>query len=173
MRTFPLACILIASSIAACLAQTLPPPPRATELNADATGPKQNPAVFSIVERGENHRVWQRIMQETDNFGRTAWRTNAYNELETGMHYRAGDEWRETRAEIELLADGAAATNGPHKVFFSANLNSVGAVDLTTPDGQRLRSRVFGLSYFDAASGKVVLIAETQDSIGQLIYPIR
>ena len=124
---------------------------------------------FSIVERGANHRVWCKVTVETNLIGRVQFRTNAITELETGMHFAENGEWKETKAEIELLADGAAATNGPHKVFFAGNVNTVGAIDLITPDGKRLRSRVFGLSYFDSASGRVVLLAETQDSIGQLI----
>ena len=104
----------------------------------------------------------------TNALGEAAAQTNSFTELETGMHFLRNGQWMESEAKIELLADGAAATNGPHTVFFAANLNTIGAVDLTPPDGQRLRSRVYGLAYFDSGNGKAVLLGETQDSLGVL-----
>lgn len=85
------------------------------------------------------------------------------------MNYESSGQWVESKAEIELTSGGAAATNGQHKVFFAANVNVPGAVEMTTPDGKRLRSHILGLSYFDTASGKSVLIAAMKDSIGQLL----
>jgi hypothetical protein len=52
------------------------------------------------------------------------------------------------------------ARQGPHQVIFAANLNSVGAIDLLDPRGQRFRSHVLGLAYTDAATGRSVMIAE-------------
>ena len=40
---------------------------------------------------------------------------------------------------------------------------------METPDGQRLRSHLLGLGYYDRASGQSVFIAEITNSIGQLI----
>ena len=34
---------------------------------------------------------------------------------------------------------------------------------MQTPDGKRMRSHILGLSYYDTASGKSVLIAEVTD----------
>ena len=65
--------------------------------------------------------------------------------------------------------DGAAATNAAHQVYFAANVNTAPAIRLITSDGKRLSSRIFGLSYFDAATGKAVLLAEIKDSIGLLL----
>jgi hypothetical protein len=79
-------------------------------------------------------------------------------------------EWAEANPKIELLEDGAAATNLQSQVFFAANLNApgrFGAVTLVTPESKPLRSRILGLSYFDG--NKAVLIAETADSIGLLV----
>ena len=172
MKTTLLAFTLVALTILLLPAQTVSHKSSSDPAQVLSTA-KESDSAFAIIEIGENHRVWQRVVTETNEFGKVVSTTNSFTELQTGLYYQSGpgDKWLETKAEIELLADGAAATNGPHKVFFAANLNAVGAISLTTPEGQLLRSRVFGLSYFDAATGKAVLIAETKDSIGQLIYP--
>ena len=74
----------------------------------------------------------------------------------------------EAQPTIEVVAGGASATNGAHSVFFPDGLG--GVLELTTPEGLRLRSRVYGLSYFDAAgSGKAVLLAEATDAGGLLV----
>jgi hypothetical protein len=66
---------------------------------------------------------------------------------------------------IELEASGAVARFGPHFVRFAADVSVPSAIDLTTPDGVRLRSTVLGLGYFDAATGKGGLIAELKPTV--------
>lgn len=87
------------------------------------------------------------------------------------MHYLEDGQWRESEAVIEITPTGAATLKGNHQVRFLANLNAPGAVDLVMRDGKRLTSHILGLSYFDAATGQNVLIAELKDSIGVLTEP--
>ena len=56
-------------------------------------------------------------------------------------------------------------------MLFGANLASAGAIELELPEGQRLRSHVLGLSYYDAASGRNVWIAEVKDCPGVIVEP--
>lgn len=123
----------------------------------------------TIVERGVHHQIVRSVSTVTNLNGVASFRTNTYTELATGMNYQDSGEWKKTRELIEPFAEGAIARLGPHKVIFAANLNSPVVIDFETPDGKRLRSRVLGLSYFDASTGKAVLIAETQDSVGQIV----
>src|SRR4051812_10511333 len=71
----------------------------------------------SIVERGQNHRVWQKVFAMTNAVGRVTYTTNSVTELANGLHYLgANGQWRVSEAKIQLLADGTAdAVNGPHK----------------------------------------------------------
>jgi len=46
-------------------------------------------------------------------------------------------------------------------------------IDLLTADGQRFRSRVLGLSYYDASSGQSLLFAEFKNGQAQLASPNR
>jgi len=126
---------------------------------------------FEIVERGDHHRVWQSVTTETDAKGRIHYRTNSYTELGTGMHYFKDGQWLESREEIEIVPDGAIARHGRHQVIFAANCNAPIGIDMLTPDGKRLQSRVLGLAYFDSVSGRMVWIAELKDSVGQLLPP--
>ena len=77
--------------------------------------------------------------------------------------------WADSREQIEPYAAGAIANAGQHRVIFANNLNSEGAIDQQTPDAKRLRSNILGLAYYDSASGQRVLIAQVQDSQGELI----
>src|SRR6267142_4321584 len=143
----------------------------------ESTGPRSNIGILDervplqITERGPHHRVWSRVTQETNQLGRVTSRTNSYTELATGMYYWQDGQWKETLEKIEAFPDGAVAQNGSHKVIFAININSAGAIDMALPDGKRLRSHVLGLSYFDAATGKSVLIAELKDSSGSILQP--
>jgi hypothetical protein len=124
---------------------------------------------YTVVERGPNHCIWCRVTAFTNNLGKVTYRTNSYTELSSGMHHLVNGQWVESSEEIEITPTGAQATNGLHKAVFSGELNVADAIDLTTPGGQHLKSHVMGLSYFDPATGKSVLIAEIKDSHGQLL----
>ncbi len=128
-------------------------------------------APYFVTERGPHHRVWERQEVETSPLGMTVERRISYLELETGMHYWEQGQWKETQAEIEITADHAVAAKGGHKVIFAPNLTDAEVIFLETPDGKQLRSRILGLSYFDSASGKAVLIAEVKSSEGQVLPP--
>ena len=69
----------------------------------------------------------------------------------------------------EPAPGGSVARLGQYQVIFSNNLNTEGAIDLQTKDGKRLRSNILGLAYYDSSTGKSVVIAQIQDSQGQLI----
>ncbi len=125
-------------------------------------------APYAVTEKGANHRVWRRVMAQTNALGRITYRTNSFTELSSGLHHRVNGEWVLASEEIDLTARGAAATNAQHQVQFAANLNGTGSIELTTPSGEHLRSTVMGLSFFDTASGQNVILAELQDSIGQI-----
>ena len=125
----------------------------------------QTAGSFAVVEHGANYRVWQ----TTNNVGGTN-RVHKYTELATGMYYtNSSGQWVESKEEIETFARGAIARQGPYQVIFANNLNTAGAIDVQTPDGKRLRSNILGLAYNDDSTGQSVLIAQIQNSQGELI----
>ncbi|MFO1511498.1 MAG: hypothetical protein U1F83_01060 [Verrucomicrobiota bacterium] len=133
--------------------------------------PTVDKETFSIAERGRDQRVWERFETQPAPDGSELRRRHTYTELETGMHYRENGQWNETKEEIEILADHAVAVQGGHKVIFAPDISDAEVIHLETPEGKQLRSRIFGLSYFDSSSGKAVLIAEVKSSAGQLLPP--
>ena len=137
---------------------------------ATAQQPTVETTPFTIVERGDHHRVWQSVTTETTDEGKTVYRTNSFIELETGMNVRQPDgSYIEANPEIQITAEGATAQNTRHSINFVANCNTSIAIDLVSADGKQFQSHVIGLSYLDRASGQVVMIAEIKDSIGQLL----
>lgn len=125
------------------------------------------------LERGPHHQVLQTITEYSDLTGRLVAQTNAITVLATGLSYFQDGQWRETVEEIELFDQGAVARQGSHRVLWSPNATSDEGVDVLTADGQRFRSQVLGLSYYDAASGASVLIAELKASQAELSAPNR
>src|SRR5882724_7853125 len=149
-------------------------PPAANAVAASAL----KPTPYAVVESGPNHRVWQNTTYETGPNGEQRAHVHKYTELGTGMNYvDASGRWAEAKEEIETSPQGAIARLGQYQVIFAGNLNSTGAIDMQTPDGKRLRSNILGLMYHDTVTGKSVLIAQIQDSVGELassnqvVYP--
>jgi hypothetical protein len=103
--------------------------------------------------------------------------TNSYTELASGLCYLTNQQWADSSEVIDTVADGAAASHAGHSVHFAGNINTPKAIHLVAPDGKVFDSRVWGLSYWDSASGQSVLLAPLQDSQGVLsgnnrvVYP--
>src|SRR2546422_579713 len=157
---------LLLSVMCATAAQIGPPP---GETQTNPLEPTAIPA--TIIERGEHHRVFQRIAAVTNSLGQLRYRTNGgYTELQTSMHHLVGSNWVESSEAISLTTGGAAATNCSHQCFFAADASAAdGMARLVTPDGKTLTTRLLGLAYADPISGSNTLIAELQSSIGQLV----
>src|SRR6478736_3913978 len=128
-------------------------------------------SAYSITERGAHHKVWERIEYEPGPDGKEFPRKHSYTELATGMHFKnAQSEWEESKEEIEILPNdaGAVANKGQHKAIFPPEIKS-GLIELQTPDQKWMRSRVWGLAYFDSTTGKSVLLAEVNESEGKIV----
>jgi len=126
---------------------------------------------LKILDRGLHDRVWQLPGPVQDRNGR-ARRPETFTEVSTGMHYV--DEFgRLAEAEelFELIDGKAVARRGQIQVSLAANLNTAGAIDIAMPGGVRLTGHCLGLSYYDRALNKNVLIAEVRDTIGEQIAP--
>jgi len=136
---------------------------------ATAEAPQDTP--FTIVQRDGNANVWQRTTYEQMPSGEWIPHLHTFQETATGLNFRNSDtgQWEASSEQIEIVQGGAVARHGQHKVIFAADLATFGAIDMETPDGQRLQSHMLGLCYFDRASGQSVFIAQVTNSIGQLI----
>ncbi len=124
-----------------------------------------------IVQRWTDGRIWERVTTYALTNDTTVFRTNRWTDLASGMHYWDVNHWKESRAEILVTQEGAEARQGPHKVQFSGNINTAGAITITSAEGQTLRAQVVGLAYTDLSTGESVLIASVRDSVGLLLPP--
>lgn len=132
--------------------------------------PPSSPSIpYVVAERGPHSRIWQRVTLRTNVAGDVFGTTNSFTELNTGMAHLVANEWVDSNDKITISPLGGQAINGQHNVMFLGNINTAGAIDLTTPDGKHLRSTILGLSYLDTATGRSVMIGELQDSRGQLL----
>lgn len=122
---------------------------------------------LQVTARGADYRVWTRIETNIVN-GKAITRTRGYIELETGMNYwSAGSgSWIPSEEIIDLEGNGAVAQSLGYRVEFPPNLNKVGAVKITLPDGRSLATHVLGLAY--TAGNQAVLIALVKDCNGEI-----
>jgi hypothetical protein len=128
----------------------------------------------ALKERGPHHRTWERVSSYVTSYGRVVNRTSSVQEIGTGICYWDGAEWKDTEEVFELFRDGAVARKGPHQVIISPRITDAPAIDMLTPDGKRLRCRLFGVVYRDTITGNNVLVAEPNpDSIATLVPPNR
>jgi hypothetical protein len=122
---------------------------------------------YFVASRGPHERTWQRIVEVQGEDGFLQARTNSYVEIGTSMHAWSEEkrEWVQASDEIDILEEGAIARKSQHQVAFAGNINDPnGTIDLLTPDGKHLRSRVIGLAYTDGEQS--VFIGETKDTQG-------
>jgi hypothetical protein len=122
-----------------------------------------------IIERWPDGRVWERVTTRTLTNGQTVLHTNRWVDLASGMHFWDKNHWKETRANIVITDEGAEAKEGPHKVRFAGNINTVSAISITGADDVTLRAQVVGLAYTDLSTGESVLLATVQNSVGELL----
>ncbi len=137
-------------------------------VNASAQKPLPDTS-WTIINAGANNNVWQKTTYEIDPHGTQRPHLHQYVELASGLNYLKNGRWIPSQEVIEPYSQGAIARQGQYQVIFANNLNTAGAVDLQAADGKRLRSNIIGLGYFDRSTGNSVLIAQLQDSTGQLI----
>jgi RHS repeat-associated protein len=129
-----------------------------------------NSASYTVTDLGGSYRVWQNVVPSpADQSGQVAYQTNSFTELATGMNYMDNGQWMESSENIQITAEGGAATNGQHQVEFAADINTSNAVLIITPDHLQLKTHIMGLSYYDSGTGSNVLFAELQSSVGQLV----
>jgi hypothetical protein len=140
--------------------------------SAQVQSATSTPGDYVCVERGPDSKVWQRILLQTNQSGVVRTNLQSYTELATGLCYLQDGQYVDSVEEVEPVAGGAQAIQGRHQVRWSLNANNPnGAVTLTTPDGKKLTSTVFGMAYYDVASGSNAALARLQDCNGSIVAP--
>lgn len=96
---------------------------------------------------------WQNRMAPAEYSILPSFRPGALPEASVGRK-RTLPQRAAVAGRIEITATGARADFGAHQVQFKPNVLDADAVQLTTPEGTLLRSRILGLCYFDEDSGR-------------------
>jgi hypothetical protein len=127
---------------------------------------------YTCVQRGPYSRVWQRTLVRSNASGVLTTNHPSYTELATGICYLSNGVYVDSVEQVEAVAGGAQAIQGRHKVQWALDANTPGgAVAITTPDAKQLSSTVFGLAYYDVASGSNAAIARLKDCNGSIVAP--
>ncbi len=168
MKTFIMVVLFLGLTAFGTSAQTANGPANINQLMA-ATNTLPAATPYHEVERGPNHKLWQRETYEQGANGEIIPHVYQYKELATGMHYLQNGQWVESKELIEPYASGAIAQYGSSQIIFANNLNTEGAIDVQTVDGKRLTSNILGIGYYDSSTGQAVMVAQIKDSYGALL----
>jgi hypothetical protein len=127
--------------------------------------------VDNVVRRDVDSAVHELIHASPDAHGNTAYYTNRYTTLATGMNVEQGDgSFVPASTDIEVQPDGTgAATKTRHKLYLNADVtdpNGLVRIVGPAPDNFQFVARPVCISYWDSKSGKSVLIGEFRSSIG-------
>jgi hypothetical protein len=85
------------------------------------------------------------------------------------MNYWDGQKWSRSNPSFEDTGEAFVAVRVQHKVRLAADLGTQGAVTVTTPDGQVLRSTPVAIALYDAASGRTAVVGVITNCTGTLI----
>lgn len=142
------------------------------QMNAAATAQPQD-TPYSVVSRDAHSSTWEKTSYELGSSGEWVPHLHRYVETATGLNYwdPSAGQFEPSSETIVLSSTGAVAQHGQHKVTFASDLSASDSIDIETPDGQMLKTRLLGLSYYDSASGQSVLIAEITNCAGQIVAP--
>ena len=160
--------VVLSASLAAAFALLPAPFAQLADPSPPAGPPPDSP------EAGPNHRLVEWVQHETSPDGQTLAVTNSYVELGLGLNRWDVDrgDWVPAQAEFEQTPDGYfIARQTRHQVILSPDLAVEGAVDLLTPDGQRLRSTPLGIALLDTRSGLSVMLGEIRSSKAEWVAP--
>jgi hypothetical protein len=129
--------------------------------------------VAQLVEAGPDFLRWSLPENPTGSESVEHLPVRTWVELATGLTYfdSARGVWVPTVEAFEIRADGwAVAARGPHRVAVAPDLRTWGGIQIESADGERLRSHLLGLAYYDPETRSSVLIAEPRESVGVLAF---
>ncbi len=144
----------------------------ATNSSVNRISTKPQKADLKVAERGADHRVWQYKTSQTNENGKVSEQVHTYTELGTGLSRKdpLTGQWIDADPEIVVAANGKGlAQKAQHSIQFQPNINTAGAIDLTTPTGNHLRSHVIAIYLHDWKKNQSLQIAGLQDSVGAIV----
>jgi RHS repeat-associated protein len=152
---------LLFSVVVNLSAQTTGP----VDQTASNTDPQATP--FTVANRDANSSVWESTTYEQNPSGEATPHIHHFTQIGTGLNHLVNGAWVDSKEEIDVLPNGTAhAIQGQHQAYFPGDIYE-GQIELVTPDGEHLKSRPLGLSYFDGQNS--VLIAELTNSVGAIV----
>ena len=127
-----------------------------------------------LQEIGPDQKTWVNVSTNASSpggqsVGRERRGRHRIVEIGTGMNYFDGQNWVPSDPSFDVTSDAFVAQRTQHKVRLDANLNKIGAVTVTTPDGIVLRSTPVEIGLYDAASGQSAILAAIKDCSGALV----
>lgn len=128
------------------------------------------PTAPAIVDRDGHRNIWEWTTTYKTEDNETRDVKHRLVQLESGVNRWNGQAWEPSSDQIEITETGGVARGGQHIVYFSGDIaDPNGAVSLEMPDGQKLVTRVLGLSFYDSSTGQNALFAELKSAPGELL----
>jgi len=138
--------------------------------NFSAQPVENKAAPWHAAARGAHHTEWTSVTMVTNPVTRKVRaHSHKFVELGAGLNYPDGaGGFLPSSPEFTITEKGAEVGRSQHRVALAADINTLGAIEIVTPDGLKLRSNPVGIGYFDPVDGRSILLASLISSIGWL-----
>lgn len=125
-----------------------------------------------IIDEGSTE--WRRVQTVTNDSGQVELQTNRYTEIADNLNFVNESGQLEAALDSIILTTntgGAAALKGATKVYFPPTIGGPGdnPITIVSPSNTVIKTHPLALYYFDAQSGKSVLLASAQQAQGVLV----
>jgi len=129
-----------------------------------------NSARAKIVGKGANEINWETITTVTNDYGQVASRTNKIQQLETGMHYYDGTEWKRSEPRFTENNDEFSVQKVQYKVHLKRDLNVGGAILISSPGlTNHFYATPVAIGIYNPVDGQFAVIGEITNCVGTLV----
>jgi hypothetical protein len=122
-----------------------------------------------IIAKGANELIWQNVVAATNRAGEVSLRTNTFEQVESGMHYHDGTDWKPSDPRFTETKDEFSVQKVQYKVHLKKDLNVGGAVVISGPDRQHFYATPVAIGIFNPVDGQFSVIGEITNCIGTLV----
>ncbi len=121
--------------------------------------------------RTDKETLWQTVSTVSNTFThQLEIITNSYVQIANGLNIAGPDgQYRPADPSFAITGTGAEATGTAHHVQLPVNINTIGGIKASFPDGTLLESHPLCFGYYDPVDGSSLVLGNIRNAIGWLV----
>ncbi len=123
------------------------------------------------LRRTDKETLWQAVSTVSNTFThQLEIITNSYTQIANGLNVAGPDgQYRPADSSFAVTGAGAEATGTAHHLELPVNINTIGGIKASFPDGTILESHPLCFGYYDPVDGSSLVLGNIRDAIGWLV----